>query len=103
MRPATLIFSSSLADLRTIKSNRLQQFEDLFLYRIDLPHAIEALEQTGVGIVTGQRRPYIISLEQMAQKKAFELLGNSEPASLEPAVVKELEKILKSAENAHGL
>ncbi|MGD9081513.1 MAG: trimethylamine methyltransferase family protein, partial [Desulfobacterales bacterium] len=44
-----------------------------------------------------------LSLEQMAQKKAFELLNESEPVSLEPAVVKELERILKSAEKAHGL
>jgi hypothetical protein len=39
----------------------------------------------------------------MAQKKALELLNFSEPASLEPAVVKELEKILESAEKMHGL
>ena len=44
-----------------------------------------------------------LSLEQMAQKKALDLLNVSEPSSLEPVVVKELEKILKSAEKAHGL
>jgi hypothetical protein len=39
----------------------------------------------------------------MARKKALDLLNVSEPSSLEPAVAKELEKILKAAEKAHGL
>ena len=43
------------------------------------------------------------SLEQMAKEKALERLNFSEPYSLEPNVVKELEKILQSAEKAHGL
>jgi hypothetical protein len=33
----------------------------------------------------------------MAQKKALDLLNVSEPSSLEPVVVKELEKILKKS------
>ena len=44
-----------------------------------------------------------LSLEQMAKQKAEELLNFSEPAPLDPAVVKELEKILRSAEKAHGI
>jgi trimethylamine--corrinoid protein Co-methyltransferase len=44
-----------------------------------------------------------LSLDQMAHNKALALLKDSEPASLESAVVKELDKILRSAEKAHGI